>query len=108
MSEVAREFSQPLSAAEAERLAEIMQGLASPVRLRILSVLRLRPSTVTELADLLAVGQTTVSNHLRLLRHLDLVSGTRDGRHIHYALFDDHVTELLDEAVGHLDHLPHV
>jgi DNA-binding transcriptional ArsR family regulator len=43
---------------------------------------------------------------LRLLRHLSLVSGTRDGRHIHYSLFDDHVSELLEEAIGHLEHLP--
>lgn len=97
---------EPLSVADAERLAEIMQGLASPVRLRILSVLRERPRTVTELSLRLDLGQTTVSNHLRLLRHLDLVTGDRDGRHIHYALFDDHVTELLDEAIGHLEHLP--
>lgn len=96
----------PLSVAEAERLAEIMQALASPVRLRILSALSARPSTVTELSEQLQIGQTTASNHLRLLRHLSLVSGRRSGRHIHYSLFDDHVTELLDEAIGHLEHLP--
>ena len=96
----------PLSAVEAERLAEIMQALASPVRLRILSALSARPSTVTELSEQLQVGQTTVSNHLRLLRHLSLVTGSRDGRHIHYSLFDDHVSDLLDEALGHLAHLP--
>lgn len=94
-----------LTDAEAEQLAEIMQALASPVRLRILSALRLRARTVTELGELLDAGQTTVSNHLRLLRHLSLVTGRRDGRHVHYALFDEHVSELLDEAVGHLEHL---
>ncbi|WP_137844645.1 metalloregulator ArsR/SmtB family transcription factor [Microbacterium sp. 2FI] len=96
----------PLSIADAERLAEIMQALASPVRLRILSVLRSRPNTVTELSEQLHLGQTTVSNHLRLLRHLSLVTGSRDGRHVHYTLFDDHVTDLLDEAIGHLEHVP--
>lgn len=95
-----------LSVADANRLAEIMQALASPVRLRILSALVARPCTVTELSEQLEVGQTTVSNHLRLLRHLSLVTGSRDGRHVHYSLFDDHVTELLDEAIGHLEHLP--
>lgn len=104
-AETRREAS-PLSVADAERLAEIMQALASPVRLRILSTLSARPSTVTELSEQLQIGQTTVSNHLRLLRHLSLVTGSRAGRHIHYSLFDDHVTELLDEAVGHLEHLP--
>ncbi|GAA3640914.1 hypothetical protein GCM10022200_25770 [Microbacterium awajiense] len=98
--------SSPLSVADADRLAEIMQALGSSVRLRILSALRYRPSTVTELSELLQIGQTTASNHLRLLRHLSLVSGSRDGRHIHYSLFDDHVSELLDEAIGHLEHLP--
>lgn len=83
-----------------------MQALASPLRLRILSALRGQPRTVTELGELLDAGQTTVSNHLRLLRHLSLVTGRRDGRHVHYALFDDHVSELLDEAIGHLGHLP--
>ncbi|MBN9154742.1 MAG: helix-turn-helix transcriptional regulator [Microbacterium sp.] len=102
----ATQFAGPISVANAERLAEIMQALASPVRLRILSALRIQPSTVTELGEMLQVGQTTLSNHLRLLRHLSLVSGSRDGRHIHYSLFDDHVTELLDEAIGHLEHLP--
>ena len=106
ISEMPRPGADPLSATDAERLAEIMQALASPVRLRILSVLRSRPSTVTELSEQLEVGQTTVSNHLRLLRHLSLVTGSRDGRHIHYALFDDHVTDLLDEAIGHLEHVP--
>ena len=52
--------------ADAERLAEIMQALASPVRLRILSALSVQPSTVTELSDQLHIGQTTTSNHLRL------------------------------------------
>jgi len=95
-----------LSAAEAEQLAEIMRALASPVRLRVLSLLRSRPHTVTELSEQLAAGQTTVSNHLRLLRHLNLVTGNRDGRNIHYALFDAHVKDLLDEAIGHVQHLP--
>lgn len=95
-----------LSATDAERLAEIMQALASPVRLRILSALSAKPRTVTELSDQLQIGQTTASNHLRLLRHLSLVIGTRDGRHIYYALFDDHVSDLLQEAIGHLGHLP--
>ena len=81
-----------------------MQALASPVRLRILSLLRTGPRTVTELSERLDLAQTTLSNHLRLLRHITLVTGHRVGRHIHYALFDDHVADLLDEAIGHLRH----
>lgn len=103
----ARTVAGPLSVPDAERLAEIMQALASPVRLRVLSALRSGSRTVTDLSDQLGIGQTSMSNHLRLLRHLSLVTGSRDGRHIYYTLFDAHVTDLLDEAIGHLDHLPH-
>lgn len=94
-----------LTNGDAEQLAEIMQGFASPVRLRILAALHARPCTVTELGEQLHIGQTTLSNHLRLLRHLSLVVGSRDGRHIHYALADDHVADLLAQAVDHLGHI---
>ncbi|GAB3196988.1 metalloregulator ArsR/SmtB family transcription factor [Nocardioides hungaricus] len=95
-----------LTSANAERLAEVMQGLASPLRLRILEMLRAGPATVTEICDEFDVSQASVSNHLRLMRHLGLVTGHRDGRHVHYSLFDEHVAELLDEAIGHIEHLP--
>ena len=80
-----------------------------------------RPTSAIRIAAGDATGPRTVSSAvssargsneadrasaLRLLRHLGLVTGDRNGRHIHYTLFDDHVTELLDEAIGHLEHLP--
>lgn len=97
-----------LSTSDAERLAELMHALASPVRLRILSALRGGPITVTDLTERLGLGQTTISNHLRLLRHLSLVGGDRQGRHIFYSLFDEHVVDLVDDAVGHVEHLPRI
>jgi DNA-binding transcriptional ArsR family regulator len=42
---------------------------------------------------------------LRLLRNLGLVTGTRQGRSVVYALYDNHVAELLDQAVHHIEHL---
>lgn len=94
-----------LSESDAQRVSEIMHALASPVRLRVLSALRGGPVTVTELSERLALGQTTVSNHLRLLRDLSLVNGVRQGRHIFYSLFDEHIVDLLDQAVDHVLHL---
>jgi hypothetical protein len=40
-----------------------------------------------------------------LLRHLGLVDGVRQGRSIAYAVYDDHVAQLLDQAVCHAGHL---
>jgi DNA-binding transcriptional ArsR family regulator len=49
--------------------------------------------------------QSAVSHQLRLLRNLGLVTGTRHGRSIVYSLYDNHVAQLLDEAVYHIEHL---
>ena len=40
-----------------------------------------------------------------MLRNLGLVEGERHGRSIVYALYDNHVAELLDQAVYHSEHL---
>jgi DNA-binding transcriptional ArsR family regulator len=46
-----------------------------------------------------------VSHQLRILRHLGLVSGERDGRRVNYSLHDEHVGSLLEQAMSHVEHL---
>jgi DNA-binding transcriptional ArsR family regulator len=95
----------PVTAAVAERVAEAMQALAAPSRVRILAQLRDRPHSVSELVAAVQMEQSAVSHQLRLLRDLDLVIGERDGRRVVYSLHDDHVAALLDQAIGHVEHL---
>jgi DNA-binding transcriptional ArsR family regulator len=71
----------------------------------ILTRLRESPCTVTDLAESAGMGQSAVSHQLRLLRNLGLVTGTRSGKSIVYALYDNHVAALLDQAVYHIEHL---
>lgn len=89
----------------AKTIAETLQALTTPSRLLILSRLRQGPASVGELAEAVAMEQSAVSHQLRLLRNLGLVEGERHGRSIIYALYDDHVAELLDQAVYHVEHL---
>src|SRR5215469_5086259 len=94
-----------LDAASAAAVAETLQALATPSRLLILSRLRGGACTVTQLAQEVGMEQSAVSHQLRLLRHLGLVTGTRQGKNTVYALYDNHVAMLLDEAVYHSEHL---
>ncbi len=94
-----------LSTETARSVAETMQALATPSRVRILSRLGAGPCSVGELARAIGMGQPAVSQQLRVLRHLGLVVGERDGRQVIYALYDDHVRALLTEAVSHTEHL---
>ena len=94
-----------LSAATARSVAETMQALAAPSRVRILSRLGVGACSVSDLARDVGMEQSAVSQQLRVLRHLGLVVGERAGRQVIYALHDDHVRALLGEAVSHTEHL---
>jgi ArsR family transcriptional regulator, nickel/cobalt-responsive transcriptional repressor len=86
-------------------VAETMQALATPSRLLILDHLRRGPSPVGDLARAVGMEPSAVSHQLRLLRHLGLVAGERRGRRVVYALHDEHVGDLLQEAIGHAEHV---
>jgi ArsR family transcriptional regulator, nickel/cobalt-responsive transcriptional repressor len=86
-------------------VADTMQALATPSRVRILGRLHAGPCSVTELAEAVRMEPSAVSHQLRLLRHLGLVVGHRDGRRIVYDLYDDHVGELLEQAISHVEHV---
>jgi ArsR family transcriptional regulator, nickel/cobalt-responsive transcriptional repressor len=89
----------------AEQVSETMHALAAPSRLRILSCLYEAPSSVGELSAAVCMEASAVSHQLRVLRHLGLVVGERDGRRVVYRLHDDHVGQLLAEAMSHVEHL---
>lgn len=94
-----------LDADSAAHVATTLQALATPSRLLILTELRQGPRPVSDLAEAVGMEQSAVSHQLRLLRNLGLVTGTRSGRSIVYSLYDNHVAQLLDEAVYHSEHL---
>ena len=95
----------PVGIEDAAQVARVMSALASASRVRILAHLRRGPSSVGDLASSIALAQPAVSQHLRILRDLGIVTGSRSGRKTVYSLYDDHVQSLLDEALRHVDHV---
>jgi DNA-binding transcriptional ArsR family regulator len=91
--------------ATASEVARAMQALASPSRVRLLARLREGGCAVGDLAAAAGLSPSAASHQLRILRHLGWVVGRREGRRIVYAMHDDHVAELLDQAVFHVEHL---
>jgi len=89
----------------ARSAAESIQALSAPSRLRILARLHAGSASVNEIADSVGMESSAVSHQLRLLRHLGLVIGQRDGRQVVYELYDDHVADLLEQVVSHVEHV---
>ncbi|MEM9384847.1 MAG: metalloregulator ArsR/SmtB family transcription factor [Pseudomonadota bacterium] len=70
----------------AKELADIFKVLSHPDRLRIIEELRAGQMDVNTLHMSLGLPATRVSQHLSLLRAHRLVTDSRDGRHVYYAL----------------------
>src|SRR5262245_6169642 len=64
--------------------ARLLQAIADPERLRIISSLVKGPRTVTEIARLLDTSLGNVSHHLSVLRRAGLAQGKKQGRFVLY------------------------
>ena len=78
----------PLEGTEAdEALARLAKAVGHPARVRILRLLAHRSTCVCgEIVDELPLAQSTVSQHLKLLKEAGLVRGTVDGPRVCYCL----------------------
>ncbi|MDO5688800.1 MAG: metalloregulator ArsR/SmtB family transcription factor [Tissierellia bacterium] len=76
--------------------AEWLKALAHPMRLCIVQGLIKESScSVNYIREILGLPQSTVSQHLQVLRHAGIVKGAKTGTMIHYSISDDRVIDLL-------------
>ena len=81
-------------------LAEVLKGVAHPIRLRIVAALCERSHNVGELARRLHVRQSLVSQHLSLLRLHGLVSPKKNGTSTAYSLAEKRLRKLVQCLAG--------
>jgi len=89
------------SDAVTDETVRLLKGFANETRLQILCLLRDREVCVHHIVEALDMSQSAVSHQLRVLRDARLVAHRRDGRHVYYRLADDHVREMLENALTH-------
>jgi DNA-binding transcriptional ArsR family regulator len=88
----------------ATRLAELFKALSDPNRVRIISALSQAELCVYDLTLILGMSQSAVSHQLRSLREMRLVRRRREGRHIFYQLDDEHIRDLFQRSLEHIEH----
>lgn len=90
------------SAAEILATTELLAAAAHPARMLALVALRRRgPLSAGTLQQLAALEQSAMSHQLRLLREARLITAERRGKQVIYALADDCVARLVEEALAH-------
>ena len=84
-----------------ERAAAIFRALGDPQRLRILMLLEAAERCVSEICTTLDESMPAISQRLRLLKSERIVRSRREGKHVFYALADDHIARLVTNGVMH-------
>lgn len=82
------------------RAAVILERIGEPIRFQILQYLQQRPRTVSELARHTHRHQTTVSQHLAILRDLHLVRYRNQGHFAFYEIKAKEISEILTRAIS--------
>ncbi len=84
--------------------ARLFKSLSHPLRLAITCGLRSYPCTQTFMAHQLGIPQSTVAQHLKVLRSQGIVKCERKGLEVVFSLHDPVVPLILDALCQHRDH----
>lgn len=85
-------------------VVEVFRMLADATRVHVLWSLADREMSVNELAAHVGKPAPSVSQHLAKLRMARLVRTRRDGTTIYYSLENEHVRQLVTDAVYNAEH----
>jgi ArsR family transcriptional regulator len=81
------------------RVNEVFEALASQPRRKILAYLSATDLTAGEIAARFSMSKPAISKHLQILENAGLVTATREGQFIRYALVRESLTNTLSSYV---------
>lgn len=97
----AKVASSAVSAKNDEALARLAWAVAHPARVRLLRLLIAKSACVCgELVELMPLAQSTVSQHLKILKEAGLVQGEVDGPKVCYCVNPDGLARLKELVNG--------
>lgn len=79
-----------------EGTAEILKAIAHPVRLCIIKGLMDKRCNVSHMQECLELPQSTVSQHLGILRSKGIIKGERNGLEITYSVVNEDVKKIIN------------
>jgi ubiquinone/menaquinone biosynthesis C-methylase UbiE len=89
---------------------KIYKALADETRLRLMRLLQRSALNVNEVVEIMGMGQSRISRHLRILADAELVSFRREGTWVYYQASDstsELVAGALDQLARFEEQLPH-
>ncbi|TAK07649.1 MAG: ArsR family transcriptional regulator [Candidatus Manganitrophaceae bacterium] len=76
--------------------ARCLKALAHPTRLKIIAVLEDREMSVQQISDALNLSQSSMSQHLNLLKDRNALESRRAGSQVFYRVIDKKILKLIE------------
>lgn len=86
-------------------LAELFKVFGDTTRIKILYALFSKEMCVCDIADLLGMTHSAISHQLRVLKQARLVKFRKEGKVVYYSLDDDHVSQIFDCGLHHIEEI---
>ncbi|MCT4509346.1 MAG: metalloregulator ArsR/SmtB family transcription factor [Tepidibacter sp.] len=85
-------------------VAELFKVFGDTTRIKIIYALFMSEMCVCDIATLLEMTQSAISHQLRVLKNARLVKFRKEGKVAYYSLDDDHVKQIFDTGLAHINH----
>jgi len=79
-----------------EQISETLKALAHPARLKMVAGLLKDECNVAQIQKVLGLPQSTISQHLRILKNADIIKGRKKGTKICYRVIDVRVRKIVE------------
>ncbi len=86
------------------KLAEFFKILGDTTRTKILFALDQNEMCVCDIANVLGMSKSSISHQLGTLRRSGIVKCRKEGKEVYYMLDDDHVKQLFEVGLEHIEH----
>jgi len=78
------------------KISEVLKAIAHPARLEIIIGLKKNECNVSEIQKKLGLPQSTISQHLRILKNAKITVGRREGTKVCYKVVDKCTKKIVD------------
>ncbi len=86
------------------KLADFFKILGDTTRMKILFALDRNEMCVCDIANVLGMSKSSISHQLGTLRRSGVVRCRKDGKEVYYTLDDEHVKQVVEIGIEHIEH----
>jgi ArsR family transcriptional regulator len=79
-----------------EKVSEVLKALAHPARLKMVAGLLKDECNVAQIQKILGLPQSTISQHLRVLKNAGIIKGRKEGTRTCYRVIDAQVRKIME------------